>query len=207
MTFGRTFLVAFGAGVAGMLAYGFATGTGPMSAGAWIASPAAKRPPAASPAPKAAPTKAASALSANVFVRDQIGLADLQTIKDGGFRTLIDLRPDGEAADQPPASAVGAAAAKAGLGFAYVPTPHGDIPDATVDAFRRTLDGAEKPVLLYCRSGNRAARVWALAEAADPKGADAETIAASVRGAGQKIDDLKPRIATRIALRSVAVAK
>lgn len=205
MPLGRTFLYALGAGVAGMLAYGFATGTGPMSAGAWIQSLTNRPAPAA--AAVAAPAKAPMALGAGIFVRDQIGLGDVTRIRDGGYRTLIDLRPDGEAADQPSAAVVGEAAAKAGLKFAYVPTPHGDIPDATVDGFRRAIAGADKPVLLYCRSGNRAARVWALAEASDPNGAGADAIAASVRAAGQKIDDLKPRIANAIALRTTAAAK
>ncbi len=143
-------------------------------------------------------------LGEGISVRDQIALADIPGIKARGFRTLIDLRPDGEAADQPPASAVATAAGAAGLKFAYVPTPHGEIPAATVDAFAQAIATAEKPVLLYCRSGNRAARVWALAEASRSGGADAAAIAETVRSAGQKVDDLKAQIATRIAQRPVA---
>jgi uncharacterized protein (TIGR01244 family) len=85
--------------------------------------------------------------------------------------------------------------------FAYIPTAHGDIPDATPEALARALESAEKPVLLYCRSGSRAARVWALAEAARADGPNAATIAAAVRGAGQKVDDILPRIEQRVAQR------
>ena len=85
--------------------------------------------------------------------------------------------------------------------FAYVPTPHGAIPDVIVDGLARALADVPQPVVLYCRSGNRAARVWALAEASRPSGADAKGIAGSVRAAGQKVDDLMPQIEARIAAR------
>lgn len=141
------------------------------------------------------------ALWDGVHVREQVGLADVDQLGREGYRTLIDLRPDGEVADQPSSSQVGAAAARAGLRFAYVPTPRGDIPGATVEMLLNELAGAERPVMLYCRSGSRAARVWALVEASRADGPDATSIADAVRRAGQHVDDLIPRIAARISAR------
>lgn len=146
-------------------------------------------------------TSQPAALRHDIHVRDQISIADVSGLDRSGYRMLIDLRPDGEARDQPASDAVALAAAKAGVRFAYVPTPNGDIPDSVVQQLSKALEGAEGPVLLYCRSGSRAARVWALAEASRPGGADATAIADSVRRAGQKVDDLMPRIAARIAAR------
>lgn len=143
-------------------------------------------------------------LGAGVAVRDQVTLAEVRRLEAAGFRTIIDLRPDGEVPGQPPSAAIGEAARNAGLTFAYVPTPHGDIPDAVVDALGAAMAGAQQPVILYCRSGKRAARVWALAEASRPGGAPADEIAAAVRGAGQPVDDLLVRIATRVAARKPA---
>lgn len=140
-------------------------------------------------------------LTQGIHVRDQLRLADVSRLGQQGYRTIIDLRPDGEAKDQPPSTAVAEAAAKAGLKFAYVPTPNGNIPDSVVADLTRALTGTEGPVLLYCRSGSRAARVWALAEASRPGGGDAAAIAQAVKAAGQKVDDLMPRITTRIAAR------
>jgi uncharacterized protein (TIGR01244 family) len=148
--------------------------------------------------------RAPATLAPGVAVRDQISLADVLRIKSAGFNTIIDLRPDGEAPDQPPSAAVEAAADAAGLRFAYIPTPQGAIPDATVERLAEALAASHQPVLLYCRSGNRAARVWALAEASRADGADATNIALAVRAAGQKIDDLTPQIAARIAARKRA---
>lgn len=202
MTLPRAFLLAMAAGIIGVPL---------LSAGPELWGRLTGRPGAAAPAPdrsmlpdKAPPPPAR--LDEGILVRDQITLASIPKIKEQGYRTLIDLRPDGEAPDQPPAAAVSQAAAAAGLRFAYVPTPHGEIPAATVDAFAQAMATAEKPVLLYCRSGNRAARVWALAEASRPGGADAATIADTVRRAGQKVDDLQAQIATRIAKRPLASA-
>jgi uncharacterized protein (TIGR01244 family) len=204
MTLPRAFFLAMAAGIVGVPL---------LSAGPELWGRLAGNPGAAAPAPDAKrtmlPDKAPpppAKLGEGISVRNQITLASIPKIKEQGYRTLIDLRPDGEAPDQPTAAAVSAAAGAAGLKFAYVPTPHGDIPAATVDAFAQAIAAAEKPVLLYCRSGNRAARVWALAEASRPGGADAATIADTVRSAGQKVDDLTAQIATRIAQRPLASA-
>ncbi|MEQ1670401.1 MAG: TIGR01244 family sulfur transferase [Hyphomicrobium sp.] len=141
------------------------------------------------------------ALLNGVFVTEQVALAAVGNLPKDGYRTLIDLRPDGEAADQPPSAAVGDAARAAGLTFAYYPTPKTDIPDSVVDGVVQTLATAPGPVIMYCRSGSRAARVWALAEASRAGGASAGEIAAAVRTAGQSVDDLASRIAARIAAR------
>lgn len=143
-------------------------------------------------------------LREGIFVREQIGVSDVARIKAGGYRTLIDLRPDGEAADQPTSAQIGAAAIAEGLAFAYLPTPHGDIPPAIPDTLAKELATAQRPVLLYCRSGKRAARVWALAEASRVDGASAEEIAAAVTGVSQPVADILPQISDRIAARRSA---
>lgn len=195
MSFGRVFLVAVVLGM-GIVLVPAALSHLPSLRGALV------------PEPKPEPKREAHAsfvLGPGVSVRDQLTLAEVGKLKAAGFRTIIDLRPDGEAPDQPPASAVGEAARAAGLDFAYVPTPHGDIPDAVVEGLAKAMAGAEQPVLLYCRSGKRAARVWALAEASRPGGAVPDVIAAAVRGAGQPVDDLLTRITVRAATRKPAI--
>lgn len=142
-----------------------------------------------------------------IFVREQISVGDVARIKAGGYRTLIDLRPDGEAADQPTSAQIGAAAIADGLAFAYLPTPHGDIPPAIPDTLAKGLATAQRPVLLYCRSGKRAARVWALAEASRANGASVEEITAAVTGVSQPVADILPQITERIAARPDAAAQ
>lgn len=140
-------------------------------------------------------------LTAGVKVTEQIRLGDVVRIQAAGYKTLIDLRPDGEAADQPSSERVGTLARASDLDFAYVPVPHGDIPDSAVDALSKTLAASPRPVLLYCRSGRRAVRTWSLAEASRPGGLDAPAIVAAAKAAGHTVDDLLPAIARRIAAR------
>lgn len=183
MSLGKAFLVALLVGAAVMVAMAYV--------------PTAPRPTAPGTAASAMP----AVLARNIHVRDQLRLADVDGLGGKGYRTLIDLRPDGEAPDQPSSATVAQAAAGAGLKFIYVPTPNGAIPDTVVADLTKALDGVEGPVLLYCRSGSRAARVWALAEASRPGGGDAAAITHAVKAAGQKVDDLLPRITARIAAR------
>ena len=115
---------------------------------------------------------------------------------------MVDLRPDGEEPGQPSAQDMRLAATKAGLAFAYVPVPHGDIPEASVAALQAFLASQSGPVLLYCRSGRRAARTWALVEAARPGGMPTDAIMAAVQGAGQNAEDLRGRIEAAVAARA-----
>jgi uncharacterized protein (TIGR01244 family) len=148
-----------------------------------------------------APRVDARPLAHGVWISEQIGPEQLAGLKSQGFRAVVDLRPDNEAAGQPPASAMGEAAAKLGLRFDYVPVTHGDVPPGAVDALGKALAAGQTPVLLYCRSGRRAARTWALAEASRPGGLDARAILNAVRQAGQDAGDLADPIASRIAAR------
>ncbi len=133
-----------------------------------------------------------------ISIREQVTLADIQGLKAQGIRAIVDLRPDGEAADQPGSATIGEAVRAAGMSFSYLPTPHGDIPETVVTELGRILASTERPVLLYCRSGKRAARSWALAEASRAGGAKAWEISAAVKAAGQSVDDILGQVQTRI---------
>ena len=143
-----------------------------------------------------------ASLTREVFVSEQITPDRLAQLRRDGFRSIIDLRPDGEASDQMPSADVQRLARENGLGFAYVPVQHGEIASTTVDALAASLQSVPKPVLLYCRTGRRAARTWALAEASRPGGLDAAAIEAALKSAGQPGDDLAGEIGSRIAARS-----
>lgn len=146
-------------------------------------------------------------LTGDIWVTAQITPAQLKAIRDGGIAGIIDLRPDGEAAGQPSSAAVGQAAAALGLRFLYAPVPHGDIPPAVVDQLADDLAASPRPLLLYCHSGRRAARTWALAEASRVGGMDAKAIEAAVRLAGQSADDLQTEIERRVDARPTSAGR
>lgn len=165
-------------------------------AGVIIAALATKTPPAAQ--------VQAHALPGGISVTRQVLPAQLAELAGRGFVTLVDLRPDGEAADQPDSSQISEAARAAGLAFAYIPVPHGAIPADAVSRLGQVLGTSQKPLLLYCRSGSRAARTWALAEASRPGGLDEQAILQAVVQTGLDASDLQADIAQRIAARTGA---
>lgn len=140
-------------------------------------------------------------LVGGVWISGQITPQQVDQLKSQGIKTIIALRPDGEAPDQPPSSAIDAAARSAGLAFAYAPVAGNDVPAGAVDAVARAIARPDNTVLLYCRSGRRGARAWALAEASRMDGLEAEAIESVAKSAGQPVDDLHDQIAARIATR------
>jgi len=140
-------------------------------------------------------------LTPDVWISEQIGPEDLVTLKLKGFRAVVDLRPDNEVAGQPSASVMSEAAQQQGLRFDYIPVAHGDVPSGAVETLGRALARDQAPILLYCRSGRRAARTWALSEASRPGGLDAPAILNAVQQAGQDAGDLADQITDRIAAR------
>lgn len=101
-----------------------------------------------------------STASNGVAASRQITPADLKAIRSAGFRSVICNRPDGESADQPAFEEIAAAARELGLEARYLPVVPNQIGAAEVDAFGALVDTLPKPILAYCRSGNRAAMLW-----------------------------------------------
>ncbi|HEX4917029.1 MAG TPA: TIGR01244 family sulfur transferase [Limnobacter sp.] len=100
-------------------------------------------------------------LSDDVAVCGQIRPEDVPHIAALGFKTIVNNRPDGEAADQPSHAEIEAAAKAAGLAIHYLPMSVGAPPSqAILEAFNVILASAQKPVLAYCRSGNRSGQIY-----------------------------------------------
>ncbi len=145
--------------------------------------------------------KAPRRLTDDVSISGQIALADVKALREQGFRTIVNMRPDGEAPDQPNYAQMQSAVNDAGLAYGFVPVKAGQISPTSVEALGSTLSRMPKPMLLYSRAGDRAARTWALAEASRPGGLDAAAIEQAAKSAGQSVDDLASQITARIAAR------
>ncbi|QOY93132.1 TIGR01244 family phosphatase [Massilia sp. UMI-21] len=163
--------------------------------------------PALSAAEPAPGVVQASEVAPGIAVAGQLREADLPLLKAQGYTRIISLRPDGEGPGQPSSAAMASAAQAQDLRFSYIPVRPGKIPDEAVEALRTALAGGSQRVLIYCRSGSRAARTWGLAEASRPGGRDATTILAAIRAAGQSADDLGEALSRRIAGRGDGIAQ
>lgn len=104
-------------------------------------------------------------LTETFAVSPQVTEAEIAEAASANFAAIIDARPDGEDAGQPSAAQIADLARKHGLAFSHVPVTIGSITDADIAHFAAVLKAAGGPVLGYCRSGTRAAMLWALAQA------------------------------------------
>lgn len=92
-------------------------------------------------------------------VSPQIALDDLEKIRELGFKSIVCHRPDDEDPGQPDFAQIAARAKELGIETAHIPVvgqPTGEAVRAMVDA----LDELPKPMLGYCRSGNRSTIVY-----------------------------------------------
>ena len=135
-----------------------------------------------------------------VFLTSQLQPANLPRLRYR-IRTIVDIRPDGEAKEQASSEEIAEAAKEYSVSFHYIPVPHESIPDSAVEALVDVLANDAKPVLLYCRTGRRAARTFALAEASQGNGPDANAICKMVVTAGYSAEDLRGEINERISKR------
>lgn len=96
----------------------------------------------------------------------QIAPGDIAEIAQLGFKTIINNRPDLEGGvEQPSSNAIAEAAKQHGLHYVYIPVVPNQIQDSQVETFSQALTIAPKPVLGFCRTGNRASQMYIRANA------------------------------------------
>jgi uncharacterized protein (TIGR01244 family) len=107
-------------------------------------------------------------LNAEIAVAPQLGAEQMAAVAALGFRSVINNRPDGEAgADQPTSASIATAATTAGLDYAHVPIPPSTHTPEDAEKMHHALQNLPKPVLAFCRSGNRSTRLYMAAKALD----------------------------------------
>ena len=127
-------------------------------------------------------------LSGPVWVFSQLQLSQLQNLRDAGFASLVNHRPDGEEIGQPTAAALRRAAEA--LGLAVFTAPVSGLPDAAAVATTRAalLRAADGKILMFCRSGRRSTAAWAMVRCED--GADPAEVRATAAAAGYDLSRL-----------------
>lgn len=102
-------------------------------------------------------------LTPNVTALAQPSADDIAELAERGYRSIIGNRPEGESEDQPAWAELEAAASAQGLEARHLPVVMGQITDEQIAEFRNALETLPKPIAVFCRSGTRAALLWALA--------------------------------------------
>lgn len=95
-----------------------------------------------------------------VSVSGQVQALNLQALADAGIKTIINNRPDDEAPDQPRSADIAQAARQLGFAYFHIPFTAGTMAQSHVQEFADVYNAAEKPVHLFCRTGNRSTGLY-----------------------------------------------
>jgi uncharacterized protein (TIGR01244 family) len=129
-------------------------------------------------------------VDSSISVAPQIAPDDIAAIKAAGFVAVVNNRPDDEQEGQPAGDDIRAAALAAGLTYAAIPVGGGGFAHPQVAAMVDVLEGADGPVLAFCRSGTRSCNLWALARAR--MGDAPDELITKGAGAGYDLEGLRP---------------
>ena len=105
-------------------------------------------------------------LEPDVAAAPQLSEPDFADVAARGFRSVVNIRPDGEAPDQLPNAQAKSAAQRHGLTFRHLPVMSVNVTDDdVVDGFARLMDDLPGPILFYCGSAMRCTTLWTQAAA------------------------------------------
>lgn len=101
------------------------------------------------------------AVAPDVCVAPQLTPEAMAEAARAGFRSVVNNRPDFEyGPDQPTNADIEAAALAAGLEYRFLPVgPSFQTPEQ-IAAFAQMLKTLPRPILAFCRSGNRSANLF-----------------------------------------------
>ena len=104
-------------------------------------------------------------VSPSLAVSSQIAPQQVEAFAQSGFKSIICNMPDGEiGSSQPSFDEIATAASAVGMQAAYLPIASWKAGPAEAAAFRHLLDSLPKPIVAFCRSGNRSAVLWSMSQ-------------------------------------------
>lgn len=130
-------------------------------------------------------------LSDDISVCAQIFPEQIDFIKESGFTTIINNRPDMEKPGQPFAGDIEKLARAAGLDYVHLPMSPGQITPELLASMAETLNNAKGPVLAHCASGMRSTILWCFVNVKD-MGVDGVISAAGA--AGVDVEKIRPAL-------------
>ncbi len=91
----------------------------------------------------------------NTVFSPQITPEYVAQIKAQGYKTIINNRPDGEEPNQPLNADIEKMANEVGIAYHFQPVVPSQINAQDCEDFANIFNQAEKPVFMFCRTGNR----------------------------------------------------
>jgi len=106
------------------------------------------------------------AVAPDVCVAPQLTPDAMAEAARAGFRSVVNNRPDFEhGPDQPTTADIETAARAAGLEYRFLPVAGNYQTPEEVAAFAKLLAELPRPILVFCRSGSRSAKLFMQAQA------------------------------------------
>lgn len=107
-------------------------------------------------------------MSEHVGFAGQINPEQIGQVVEKGFKSVINNRPDLEGgSEQPTSASLEEAARQAGLDYVHQPVVGGQITEFDVREFANHYNELPKPILMFCRTGNRSSNLYQLAKQMD----------------------------------------
>jgi uncharacterized protein (TIGR01244 family) len=107
------------------------------------------------------------AVAPDVYVAPQLTPETMPVAARAGIKSVINNRPDFEfEPTQPTNASIEAAAVAAGLEYRFLPVSGAYQSPEQIAAFARLLEELPRPILAFCRSGARSARLVMAAQQA-----------------------------------------
>ena len=108
------------------------------------------------------------AIAEDVYAAPQLTPEAMAAAAEAGFKSVLNNRPDMEGGpDQPTSAAIEAAALAAGLQYAYLPVQGGYQSPEEIARCAELLKSLPRPLLMFCRSGARSAKLYQQAVSLD----------------------------------------
>jgi len=104
-------------------------------------------------------------LNEQVYISDQITTMDINTLQNVGVQTIINNRPDNEETNQPLSKDISVHAENVNIEYYFLPIVSGDYSIDSIKQLTKLLNTTKKPVVIFCRTGNRSINLWALSQA------------------------------------------
>jgi sulfide:quinone oxidoreductase len=131
-------------------------------------------------------------LTPEFAIGPQVSTRDFEPLRAAGFASVLNVRPDNESGTYPGSVDAEQVARANGLAYAHSPTEnHAIFVLDILDRFEQALVELPKPIFAHCKTGTRAAILWALVAA---RHRPVETVIATLRAAGQDLDFLEQEL-------------
>ncbi len=131
-------------------------------------------------------------LTPQFAIGPQISADDFGLLRNAGFAAILNARPDNEQGTYMASAEAARLAGESGLGYAHCPAEnHAIFETDIIDRFEEALVDLAKPIYAHCKTGTRAAILWALAAS---RHRPVEEVIATLRAAGQDLDFLEQEL-------------